>query len=111
MRHKVRFRFDSLSQYSVGAREPIRIPVKCWRFTAQLSPNLSAPYTVDGVDFTSDFIADIGASSLIVNTVTIRVGGVFDAHGNPVLIDQDFIVNTNNGQAYGLLIFEDIITA
>lgn len=104
--YKVQFRVLALSAF-VGGPDPVRIPVRCWRFTATFSPNLGGAFTLDGVNFTKDFAADLAGTT--VNTVTIRVGGVFSPDGSPLLLDQDLLVNPAGNTALGLLCFEDLV--
>lgn len=103
--YKVVFRLGNLFSYGT---EVYRVPVRCWRFTATLQPNLNGRFSVDGVDFTDDLTADPSVGDF-VNTFQIRLGGVCDTNGNPVLIDQELLITPKGAPATGVLVWEDLV--
>lgn len=99
---RVTFRTMNLSTLGKGFH---RVPLKAWRITVILAPNLLSTNYFDGVPMTGLYTDNAFSASGLVRFV---VGGVFAPDGTPVLVDKDLEIGIGDAFSVGLVIFEDI---
>lgn len=103
---RYKYRFEIRDLRSLGS-VPYRLPINCWR--AQLYLNgMQDGVLVDGQEL--DTSLEVDPVNLVHNTIRIVLGGIREADGTPVMIDQQLSVTNGNlavpSLLYGVLVTE-----
>ena len=86
----MRYRYELLSASTWGEYKARQFALKCWRATITCNDYNGADLILDGqpIGITQFSSNPAGPAGIVVNALTITLGGIILPNGTPVQIDQ-----------------------